>query len=369
MDDETATVWAREQLVALIGIESHSSHEHEVAAYLEGVARDLGLTVRRQEVDGAGPNVLIGAEEPLLLVTAHMDTVVPTWEWPGHAVVEGDVVRGLGAQDDKGPVVAALLAMLMVRDAGVDLANLPVLVGFTVDEEQGGTGSMAMADAVRVPHVIALEGTDFEICIEEAGTVEGWIEVTGRTAHGSQPEHGENAIHKAVDLVTELRGVPLLSQPHPIAGPNVVSVLEISGGSDLFVIPDEARVHIEVRVGGLGEADQVHAELLAVCERWGASFDLIESVDPIVAASDAPLVRSLDTAIKTVQGGAPVHSGMTSWTDAHSFAEAGSTAVVFGPGNLQRAHRIEEYIHVSEVVACARILADVLLRVEELPPR
>jgi acetylornithine deacetylase len=67
-----------------------------------------------------------------------------------------------------------------------------------------------------------------------------------------------------------------------------------------------------------------------------------------------------------VTGSAPVLSGMSSWTDAHSFAEAGATAVVFGPGNLQQAHRVDERISVSEIVTSARVLADVLRRLDEL---
>jgi acetylornithine deacetylase/succinyl-diaminopimelate desuccinylase-like protein len=354
-------------LVALVEIDSQSTHEHEVADHLETLAGRLGLPVRRQPVEGAGPNILIGSDDPLLLVTAHMDTVVPTWDWSGTATVSGDIVSGLGAQDDKGPLVSALLAMLMVRDAGMDLADLPVLVGLTVDEEQDGTGSMSMAKAVAPPHVIALEGTDLQICVEEAGTVEGRIEVTGRTSHGSQPEHGVNAVHKAIELVAELRALPVMSRPHGLAGDNALSVMEFRGGSDLFVIPDHACVHVDVRVGGVGEATEVHQALLDVCERHGASFDLVEAVEPVVVATDAPLVRSLGQAVASVCGSGPVLGGMTAWTDAHSFAEAGSDAVVFGPGNLQQAHRVDERISVTEIVTCARILADVMARVRELP--
>jgi acetylornithine deacetylase/succinyl-diaminopimelate desuccinylase-like protein len=52
---------------------------------------------------------------------------------------------------------------------------------------------------------------------------------------------------------------------------------------------------------------------------------------------------------------------MPCWTDAHSFVDvAGSTALVFGPGDLRAAHRPDEHVDVREIVKAARILAGLL---------
>src|SRR5262249_53464836 len=151
----------------------------------------------------------------------------------GRAVVDGDLVYGLGAQDDKGCIVACLLAALIARDAGAELADLPVLLGFTVDEEQDGTGSEALADLLRPRLAIALEGTGMQIANAEAGTVEAYIGVYGTAVHASMPERGDNAIHKAVELVTDFRGLPIVSRSTPGAGSNYATVRQMSGGSGL----------------------------------------------------------------------------------------------------------------------------------------
>ena len=58
-------------------------------------------------MDGSADNLLVGwSERPELLLTAHVDTIRPTWDWDGAVEVRGDLVYGLGAQDDKGCVVA-----------------------------------------------------------------------------------------------------------------------------------------------------------------------------------------------------------------------------------------------------------------------
>lgn len=359
LDDEAAAAWARDQLVALIEIASPSGGEHAVAAHLERVAAGLGHPVARHDVPGCGPNLVIGAPDATLMLTAHMDTVVPTWEWDGRAVVDGPVVRGLGAQDDKGCIVAALLAFELLRADDVDLATLPVSIGLTVDEEEDGTGSIALAELGPPAHVIALEGTELRVCRAEAGTLDCWIEVSGRSNHGSEPEFGDNAVHKAIALASELLALSVFNRSHPEVCDSVAYIQEFVGGSELFVVPDLARLHVVVRFGAVGEAAEAEHELAALCARWDARLELIEAVDPVIAAPDAPLVRALEAAVERVTGHPAEHAAMPSWTDAHSFAERGSTAVVFGPGTLRVAHRPEEHIDVREIVTCARILADV----------
>lgn len=366
MDDEAALAWAREQLVTLVEIPSVSGDEHAVADHLERVAVDLGLAVRRQEVPGYGPNLLVGAEDARLMLTAHMDTVAASWDWDGRAVVDGDVVHGLGALDDKGSVVACLLAVRMVREAGVDPAGLPICLGFTVDEEEEGTGSIALASWLAPPHVIALEGTELAICIAEAGTLHCVIEVPGRSHHGSSPELGDNAVHKAMALGQEILALPSVNRAHPDTLDNIAYVQEFRGGSDLYVVPESARLQVVVRLGAVGDATEVRADLEELCRRHGAHFELVEAVDPVITAPDAAVVASLGQAVRRVCGREPVHTTMPSWTDAHSFAEAGSTTVGFGPGTLAVAHRPDEHIDVREIVTCARVLADVLLRSDEL---
>lgn len=360
MDIEEATDWAREQLVALIEIPSLSGDEHAIAAHLERAAGSLDLPVWRQEVPGFGPNLLIGAKDATLMLTAHMDTVRATWDWDGRAVIEGDTVHGLGALDDKGSIVTCLLAFQLVRSAGFDLAELSVAIGLTVDEEEDGHGSIALASFSAPPYVIALEGTELEICTSEAGVLQCLIDVPGRSHHGSRPELGDNAVHHAIALVNELLELPVLSREHPDLLDNVAFVQEFKGGSDLYVVPDSARLQIVVRVGAMGEAAEAQRELETLCRRRGASFTLIEAVDPILASAQSPLVSALGSAVRRVCGREPTFATMASWTDAHSFAEAGSTAVVFGPGTLRYAHRPDEHIDVREIVTAAQILADVI---------
>jgi acetylornithine deacetylase/succinyl-diaminopimelate desuccinylase-like protein len=117
----------------------------------------------------------------------------------------------------------------------------------------------------------------------------------------------------------------------------------------------------------VGEGEEVRASLAEAAERHGAAIDLVEAVEPFVVPADAPLVTMLSEAARVALGRPPSLAGMPAWTDAHSFAEEGSQAVVFGPGSLAQAHCEDEWISVSAVVACARVFVEAFKRISELP--
>ena len=191
-------------------------------------------------VPGAADDLVVGWVDaaPTLLLNAHLDTVEPSWPWSGVAELREDRIHGLGAIDDKGGVVACLLAFVLARDAGVPLASGGVALGFTVDEEKGGSGSLVMADVLQPRRVVVAEGTDLQIGASEAGCVEVWLRTRGVAVHGALREEGVNAAEAAVKMVGELLDLPMTRDAHPRHGANVPMLWQIHAGSPLNVVPD-----------------------------------------------------------------------------------------------------------------------------------
>ena len=348
------------ELVDLVAITSFSDAEHEAIDHLVARCMELGLPAHRQPVESSADNLLVGwSERPELLLTAHVDTIRPTWDWDGTVEVRGDLVVGLGAQDDKGCVVAALLALLMAQDAGVPVASLPVAVGLCVDEERGGKGSLAMATALRPRFVVGLEGTELGLGLAEGGFVEVWIHVKGAAVHGALRELGDNAIEKALALVAEIQTYPGSAYEHPLLGRNIPMVWEIRGGQPLNVVPDACSVHLDWRVTPGGpSAAELFAWLVEAAARVDGAVEVVEVVEPFEARPDTVLAQALGGAVRQATGAAPAATGMIAWTDAHNFVDhGGSQAVVFGPGHLRNAHRPDEFVSLPDVVTCARSLA------------
>src|SRR4249920_315442 len=351
---------ARRELVDLVAITSFSDEEHLAVDHLVARCAELGLPAHRQPMEGSADNLLVGWSERLeLLLTAHVDTIRPTWDWDGAVEVRGDRVVGLGAQDDKGCVVAALLALLMAQDAGVPVESLPVAVGLCVDEERGGKGSLAMATALLPRFVVGLEGTELGAGLAEGGFVEVWIHVKGTAVHGALRELGDNAIEKALALVAQIQAHPGSAYEHPLLGRNIPMVWEIRGGQPLNVVPDACSVHLDWRVtpGGPSSAE-LFDWLVEAAGRVDGDVEVVEVVEPFETQPDAVLAQALTRSVRRTTGTTPATTGMVAWTDAHNFVDhGGSQAVVFGPGHLRNAHRSDEFVSLTDVVTCARVLA------------
>jgi acetylornithine deacetylase len=368
VDDATAIRWAIDELVRLVEIPSASDHEHEAMAHLAARCRELDLPAEVHPVQGSGPNVLVSwSDRPALLLTAHIDTILPTWIWDGRARVEGSVVSGLGAQDDKGCAVAILLGLLMARDDGAEIERLPVALGFCVDEEVRGKGSKAMADALRPAFVVASEGTELDIAVVETGFVDGTVTVSGRSVHGALPEEGHNAIETAARLIIGLLDAPFTTFTHPIAGRNVLSIRRFRGAEPTNAIPDHAQFAVAARIFGRPSPTEVADEIAAICEEHAATFRTNDIGGWWETPADAPLVGAVASASARALGRTPNLTRMPAWTDAHSFSDrCDAEVVVFGPGHLRAAHRPDEHIDAREIVRCARVFAALIADAEAL---
>ena len=363
MDKDVTLAWATEELVRLVEIPSVSGDEAEVLAYLEQRVDELGFDLTRIPTPNGHDNLLIGSPNPQLLLTAHVDTIEPTWRPSERSSVQDGTVAGVGAVDDKSGVVVCLLSLMLARERGVSLEDVPVAVALTVDEEIGGTGSAAVAEAVCPPYVVAVEGTNLGLATAESGAVEGQVTVLGRSVHGALVEEGDNAIVKAAHLILKLSDLPFTRLRHPLVGHSLPSVEKIQGGSDLWVIPDRVSMRLEVRISPGVSAEDVVSQVSALCDEHDATYEVGEVSVPFELPAESLLRSVFEQAGEEALGRALVETGMPSWTDAHNFVDiARSEAVVFGPGSLKQAHHPDERIEIQEVVQAADVLAAVVGR-------
>jgi acetylornithine deacetylase len=127
----------------------------------------------------------------------------------------------------------------------------------------------------------------------------------------------------------------------------------IAPGEDL----DAARAELVSAVAGAAAADPWMAHHPPVVDWWGGRFLAAETpvTDPLVTA-----LRSAGTA---VLGAPPAREGMTYGADMGLLAGVGGIpTVLFGAGDIRRAHGPDEHVDVAELVAMARTLAVTAVR-------
>jgi len=351
-----AVAQARDLVAELVDIPSPSGSEGQVVDRIDSICRQWSLPTTRIPTETGRDCLLIGPRDPALVIAAHVDTINPPW--PARAVVEGDVVRGLGSVDDKGGVVACLLA---ARQLGADaLGELGVSFAFPVDEEMGGSGSRALALALRPRFAIALEATRFATGRAETGGVEARVVFSGRAAHGALTDVGENAIVPAIAFVNALPDLDLERHAHDLLGASSAEVSAIAAGNEFNTVPDRCTIKIEIKVVPGQGAGNVVADLERLAGEHGGRVELIEVTEPFEAEAGSELVAALSAATLAVTGSASEAIGVPAWTDAHNFVTfGGSEAVVFGPGDFTTAHTEDEHVDANRVAECARIFSHV----------
>jgi acetylornithine deacetylase len=348
--------------------------EHRVTAYLEDFFRSLGVAQERQTVAPLRDNIVARYEPPgataTLMFEAHQDTV-PTDGMtiePFAARIENGRLYGRGACDIKGGMAAMLAAFArVVREKPRGAARL--IMACSVDEEHTFLGVQRLArDDFRsnggpVGAVVA-EPTDLRIVNAHKGVVRWTVTTSGRSCHSSRPELGINAIYRMAHLlpfVEEYAAQLRASRSDPQLGPATLSVGRIEGGVSVNTVPDRCAVEIDRRLLP-GEDPRAAPGQLAAYLRERAPADLpFESTEPwlhcpaLSAQGSADLVARLGKAVEAVTGRHEVVT-VPYGTDASTLAEVGIPSVVFGPGDIARAHTCDEWVPLDEVEQASEIL-------------
>jgi succinyl-diaminopimelate desuccinylase len=328
-------------------------HEHRLAPGRSGlVARWPGRSAR-----------------PALCLTAHLDTVpLGKAEWsrdPLAAEVDGDRLFGRGASDMKGGLAAIVVAAERIAalgrgETGLELVLCPA-------EETGCEGALHIARTEgalgSAGAVLVAEPTSNHPCVAHKGVV--WLDArtTGRTAHGSMPHLGDNAIYKLARAIAELERCELPRAEHELLGEPTLSVGTISGGMNVNSVPDAATASIDIRtVPGLGEDDAV-----AFVERLLGEAVRVEprvKLPPVVTDPEDPWVAAVFDVMAPLIGERPVPRGLAYFTDAAALTPAygGPPTVVCGPGAADQAHQTDEHCSITDLEVGAEGLFEIARR-------
>ena len=110
----------------------------------------------------------------------------------------------------------------------------------------------------------------------------------------------------------------------------------------------------------------VKAEILSVLENKGIEFEMrdLMRVDPLLLPEDMPLAQQAATAIEDVFGHtARFIASPGTFDQKHVVRRAGiHECIGYGPGRLTLAHQPDEYVAIDDLVASAKVIALLVLR-------
>jgi acetylornithine deacetylase len=349
--------------------------EEAVARYAAAYLERAGLSVKVEEVAPHRPNV-VGivrgqGNGRTLLYNGHLDTVgvdgmtISPFE-PSRV---GDRIHGRGALDMKGGIAAFLAVAASLARLNPPLAG-DLIVAATVDEEYGSSGMAALLERVRADAAVVCEPTGLDVCVANRGFVWLEVETRGRAAHGALFEEGVDAIAMMGPILTGITALDasLASRRHPLLGRGSVHAGLITGGREWSTYPGRCTLQVERRTLPDEHEALARSELEAIVARAAredgrvdAAVRVVMARDPCEVAEGEPLVDLLGRVAEEVIGRRPRLTGMVGWPESALLNAAGIPAVNFGPGG-GGAHADMEYVHASEVAACAIVLRELASR-------
>ncbi|MFT3992036.1 MAG: M20 family metallopeptidase [Luteolibacter sp.] len=328
--------------------------ELALAEHLRSLLESWGADVTLEEIRPGRPNLIARFAprdgRPRILLGPHLDTVGVGGMIvePFSAEIRDGKLWGRGASDTKGPMAAMLCGLFQNREK---LATLPIAVDFVafMGEESCQWGSKNFAEKYASEYTFAIVGepTSMQVVHVTKGSLWATLRATGKAAHSSQPERGENAILKlarALDFLDQNLAPKLASYTHPVLGRSTLNVGVIHGGSRPNIVPDLAEAQIDLRITpALAESGGALTLLKLTISENNLPLELVTAHENPPMATDPahPIIQALlATDPATHLAGAPWFS------DAAHLSNGGIPGICIGPGSIDQAHTIDEFIEI-----------------------
>jgi succinyl-diaminopimelate desuccinylase len=389
------------RLVNFPTVNPPGAHYDAITALLTRELRVLGLVTRRYTLSAAQLRRHLPAEQigfprynvlgqlsargasKTVHFNAHYDVVPVSGQWrhgsPFSGRVDGGWIYGRGTADMKGSIASCLLALRALRATGTT-PRMNVEVSFTADEETDsalGTGWLVQHAPIRPDYAIVMEGGNGgTVCCGHNGVV--WLDVTvhGRAAHGSMPEHGVNALEKMSALVLLLGDYQRRLGRRTFVTPegktmrptlNVGGVFSAGAGGKINTVPALARFSIDRRVIAIETVASAEREtrafLAAAARRIPGCRITVEKISdnhPCYHAPKDPFFTAMARSVTRIRRAPTAFNVSTGFNDMHFFSHHLKIPTLgYGPGG-QHEHAIDERARVKDLVATAKIYADLL---------
>ena len=361
---------------------------------------------RTKNVDGYCGWIEMGEGEKMLGIIVHTDTVETGdgWSYPAlECTVTDDGVYGRGVIDNKGPALLALYCMKAISDSGIKLdKRVRLIVGG--DEEAGSWKCMqAYKKAEELPSIAFSPDADYPVVFGEKGLLRVKIsgieeniapdfkfeggkvinivpdEATafidgkefhakGKSAHGSMPEKGENAILKLAEEISSLYPdstfVKLCSLTTAEAlGIDIADDMTKISVNPSVIYADSTKCELsyDIRYPITADGEKVIESIKKSAEKKGLTADIFFHDKPLYVSRDSHLVTTL-SAIYTDHTGdesEPVAIG------GGTYAKAFENCVAFGamlPDEPETMHQANEFWSFRSIDINFDIISDAIIK-------
>ncbi|WP_439892249.1 acetylornithine deacetylase [Ralstonia sp. 25C] len=329
--------------------------------------------------------------KPGLVLSGHTD-VVPVdgqpWDTnPFDAQLRDGRLYGRGTADMKSFIAVALAHVPDFMAAGERGGDASFHLSLSYDEEIGCVGVRGLlrdleANGIRPAGCIVGEPTSMRAIVAHKGKREYRCCVRGKEAHSALTPQGVNAIEFAALLIAHLRTIAARLEAEEardgafVVPHTTLNTGTIQGGIATNVVPRDCEFTFDFRYLPGTDPDQLFSEieryahdtLLPQMRRIASDADIsfaIKANTPGLSIAPSHELVALAQALADNRGSAgKVDYG----TEAGLFSRAGIPTVVCGPGNIEQAHKPNEYIELTQIAQCEAFMRRLAQRQPQLQP-
>lgn len=350
--------------------------EREIADLLTKRLEGLGFTVVEDDggakLGGTAGNLVATRkgtvpEAPMIMLTAHMDTVQPCKDVQPQlkdGLITSDGTTVLGA-DDKVGIATILEALRTIDEQKIPHGDLQIV--FNIAEEGGVNGSRVMNSSLlkaQYGFVFDTINSPGRIVRKAPGKNRIEARIIGKSAHaGNSPEKGISAIVVAANIITKL-------PQGRIDEETTANIGIIHGGRETNVVPEETTIVMETRSRDKEKltelTDNAVRTFELVAREMGATAEVtvIKNYSPFKLAENHETVQLAKRACENLEFPINITEG-GGGSDACFFNAYGVPSVVLGVG-IRNPHSKEEYIPEKDLYDTARLAVELIKEAAKL---
>lgn len=312
---------------------------------------------------------------PGIVLSGHTDVVpVTDQNWtksPFKTSIEDEKLYGRGSTDMKGFIAVCLALIEDIQQA--DLKQ-PIHFAFSYDEEVGCLGVRTLLEELKQREVIPSacivgEPTLMQTIRAHKGKISQRCHVHGHSCHSSRIDEGLNAVEYAAQIITYLHELSLrIEQDGPFDeefAPAYTSVHTgpVNGGTILNIVPEYCTFDFEFRNIPVHDGRKLFQEVKNYAEnsllprmkkknlKAKIQFEELSEIPAFNSELELPLTQ-LCLSLSPYDTAGKISFG----TEAGLFQNLGMQAIVCGPGDINQAHKPDEFIALSELDDCEKFL-------------
>ena len=294
----------------------------------------------------------IGEGDKTIVFNGHVDVVSGKKEQ--FVPVEKDgKIYARGAADMKAGVAAMMVAM---KELSNQKLGVKIQLQIVSDEEIGGmncTGYL-VENEYRGDFVICSEPTQLGIALQAKGVLRLEVEVNGKSAHGSRPWEGDNAIVKAYQVYERILDLPFTKESSDFYRSPSVNLAIIAGGEVFNKVPDRCLMSLDIRYLPGQDPDAIVQQIKNISD--GEVQVGLKGI-PVSTERDNPFITQLKPVLDKHIGGEAVLFGQHGAADTQYFAAHGIPAIEFGPSGANW-HGDDEFVILESLEKYKEILID-----------